>query len=149
VHLERGVGLLGQAYPHEGAYLYRPLFQPLRQAVEVATREQLTLCEPIWLRQVVRLVPDLAPGLELQVPGGTTGEDASAVALMEGLARFLLTLASQRPVCLVLDDLHWADTGTGEFLSYLYRRLHETPLLLVGAYRDGEIGESPWLAAAG
>ncbi|WP_205048954.1 BTAD domain-containing putative transcriptional regulator [Streptomyces alboflavus] len=44
-----------------------------------------------------------------------------------------------RPLLLVLDDLHWADSGTLELLASLVERPMERPVLVVGTYRDGEV----------
>ncbi|HYN87297.1 MAG TPA: tetratricopeptide repeat protein, partial [Ardenticatenaceae bacterium] len=37
-----------------------------------------------------------------------------------------------------VDDLHWADRATLDWLGYLVRRLRDQPLLLIGAYRPEE-----------
>lgn len=48
-------------------------------------------------------------------------------------------LAEDRPLVLVLDDLHWADRGTLELFAYLMRRPPQAAVLLVGSYRPYEI----------
>ncbi len=45
----------------------------------------------------------------------------------------------QRPLCLVLEDLQWADEVSLEFLRFLTRTLATLPLLIVGTYRDYEV----------
>ena len=45
----------------------------------------------------------------------------------------------------VLDDLHWADDSTWEFVRYAARRVADLALVLAVAYREEEIGPShPW-----
>ena len=41
---------------------------------------------------------------------------------------------------LVLDDLHWADKPSLLLLEFLARELRAARLLLVGTYRDVEVG---------
>lgn len=41
-----------------------------------------------------------------------------------------------RPAVLVVEDLHWADGATLDWLAYLARRLEDIPVLLVLTYRD-------------
>ena len=56
------------------------------------------------------------------------------------MARFLAGLSTHGPVVLVLDDLQWADASTLVTLRHLARVLVGQRLLLVGAYRTGEVG---------
>jgi tetratricopeptide (TPR) repeat protein len=48
----------------------------------------------------------------------------------------------------VLDDLHWADRGTLLLTSFLLRSSRPAPLLLVGTYRDTELGRRSPLTGA-
>jgi DNA-binding CsgD family transcriptional regulator len=45
-----------------------------------------------------------------------------------------------RPTVMVIEDLHWADGATCDLLRYLSRRIGAVPVLLLGTYRDDEIG---------
>ena len=51
----------------------------------------------------------------------------------------LAGLAADRPVLLVLDDLHWADGGTVELLAHLLRNPGPAPVLLALAYRPRQV----------
>lgn len=57
---------------------------------------------------------------------------------------FNLLLAHLRsasaPQLLVFEDLHWADEATLDLLRYLGRRLDGCRTLLIGSYRDDEVG---------
>lgn len=53
--------------------------------------------------------------------------------------RFLQALAHRQPLILILDDLQWADLGSISLLFHLGRRIAESRLLLLGAYRPEEI----------
>jgi adenylate cyclase len=74
--------------------------------------------------------------------------------LFEQYRSILTAIARQTPLILIIEDLHWADTGTIDLLAYLTRRLKQSrnvPLLLIGTYRDTDINllsdekESPLL----
>jgi tetratricopeptide (TPR) repeat protein len=58
----------------------------------------------------------------------------------------LTALARQRPIVLVLDDLHWADDGTVRLLAAMRGRLPATPMLIIGTYRDNEVASDSLLA---
>jgi len=57
-------------------------------------------------------------------------------------ASFLADLeASRRPTAVVVEDLHWADEATLDWLRFLARRIARTRTLLLVSYRDDELGE--------
>ena len=48
-------------------------------------------------------------------------------------------LALERPLVIVIEDLHWADEASLELFPHLARKLRGVPLLLVGTYRTDEL----------
>ncbi|HZD10093.1 MAG TPA: AAA family ATPase, partial [Candidatus Binatia bacterium] len=60
-------------------------------------------------------------------------------ALFEQVTRVLRALAANRPLLLLLDDLHWADRGSLDLLFHLGRRIDNQRILIVGALRPDEI----------
>ncbi|MBA3428110.1 MAG: AAA family ATPase [Actinobacteria bacterium] len=46
------------------------------------------------------------------------------------------------PGLVVLDDLHWADDATLDLLRVVGRRLRDLSILVIGTYRDDEVGGS-------
>lgn len=68
-----------------------------------------------------------AVGLEQGEP------DVYAVAL--AVLELITEAADERPVALVLDDLHWLDRASGDVLAFLARRVATEPVLAVGATR--------------
>lgn len=96
---------------------------------------------PIWRAQLLQLAPVLAQsssvvhegvGSHLGTVAAVPGGECHLIA--EALAQFLRTFAA-KPLILFLDDLHWADEATLNWLLYLTDRMAGEPLLLVGAYR--------------
>jgi predicted ATPase len=55
----------------------------------------------------------------------------------EALARAVLS--ARQPLLLLLDDLHWCDNETLEWLHYLLRYQSDARLLLIGTVRTEEI----------
>jgi len=60
----------------------------------------------------------------------------------ETLARFFTAQAVKQPVFLIVEDLHWSDDTSLEFLHYLARRCSAHPLLLLLTYRSDEVHSS-------
>ncbi|HEX8919410.1 MAG TPA: protein kinase [Chloroflexota bacterium] len=68
--------------------------------------------------------------------------------LFRNCAEFLGRLSRERPVALLLDDLHWADDASLDLLCYLARETRSRPTFLLAAYRDGDISRDHPLAGA-
>jgi predicted ATPase len=62
------------------------------------------------------------------------------LAVLHGLYWVLAGLAAHGPVLLAIDDLHWADATTLEWLAYLSGRIEDLPILIVLATRPPEPG---------
>lgn len=81
-------------------------------------------------------------GLLYEIAAGLTAELQRA--LREGKERmqifgaFLGAVA--KPTLVVLEDLHWADEATLDFLRYVGRRIDRTHTLLIGSFRNDEVG---------
>jgi DNA-binding SARP family transcriptional activator len=133
----RGAGALpGRAWEAGGAPAYWPWIQAirvhLRDAEPEALRAQLASDAPV-LAQIVPELHDLLPGLEEPPP--LEGEGAR-FRLFEAVRRFLHRAAEDRPLVLVLDDLHAADEPSLLLLQFVARGLEDSRLLIVAAYRD-------------
>jgi DNA-binding SARP family transcriptional activator len=91
----------------------------------------------VWLAEVARLLPDLranTPGLP---PPAALPPEEERRRVFEAFAQVLLALDA-RPLVIFVDDVHWADRATLDWLSYLVYRMRGRPLLLVLAYRPEE-----------
>jgi len=57
--------------------------------------------------------------------------------------------AAERPIMLVLDDLHWADAGTLQLLDVVASHLPGMPVLVIGTYRDTDVAAASPLTRLG
>ena len=82
-----------------------------------------------------------APPPQLSALRGEAANDAleSQAALFSEVLLFLSSVASERPLLVVLEDVHWADQASLDLIRYLGRQLNNTALLLAVTYRDDEI----------
>ncbi|MFL5732930.1 MAG: ATP-binding protein, partial [Chloroflexia bacterium] len=85
----------------------------------------------------------LAPYLSLLLaelgPPPTLHETDPAV-LVEAICQAFTAIARETPAVLVLDDLQWADNATLELVPVLASVLARERLLIIGTYRNDEIG---------
>jgi len=82
----------------------------------------------------------LAPLLDIaraQRPRFADRLDGPRPALFEAVLEELH--AAQRPVLVVVEDAHWADDATLDWLKFLGRRIAGTRALLAVSYRDDEV----------
>ena len=63
--------------------------------------------------------------------------------LFDSTATLLRNAAAERPLALILDDLHAADESSLLLLQFLAADLRTAPLLVLGTYRDAEVRRSP------
>jgi DNA-binding CsgD family transcriptional regulator len=59
--------------------------------------------------------------------------------LYELMLALLGRAAARRPVLIVLEDVHWADPSTRDFVSFLARNLRDERIALALTYRTGEL----------
>jgi len=109
------------------------------------------LCDEAGGDEVVQTLAHRAPGWLLQLPGRV--DDGTADALRariatsswEGrlleLGEAVESLAAEKTLVLVLEDLHWSDPSTIDALAYLTRRTVAARLLVIGTYRADALPE--------
>ena len=60
-------------------------------------------------------------------------------ALFGQTTRLLQDLSQETPILLVLEDLHWSDTGSVDLLAHLTRQLGGHRIFMIGTFRPSEI----------
>jgi predicted ATPase len=92
---------------------------------------------------MVDLVPELefVIGKQPPVPGLPPRDAQNRFQMV--FRRFLGVFArKEHPLALFFDDLQWLDAATLDLLEHLVTHPEVRHLLLVGAYRDNEVGSS-------
>ena len=137
-HAEGTTVLFGRC-DEDLAVPYQPFVEALRTYVHVCTPADLEAQIGPFGGDVARLVPEVAhmvPGLPEPLRADAETE---RYRLFEAIASFLDGVAATTPAVLLLDDLHWAAKPTLLMLRHLARSANDTPLLVVGTYRDTEL----------
>jgi tetratricopeptide (TPR) repeat protein len=84
----------------------------------------------------------LAPLYDIALQMGTEllKDHRDGIDRSDLFARFLHRLADQNePTVLVLEDIHWADEATLDFIKFLARRIARLQILLILSFRDDEM----------
>jgi hypothetical protein len=133
-----------------------PLLPVADALAELGRVDQGTVLEaalgmtPPYVRvEVARLLPQL--GSAEMVPGEQAGEWHQE-RLFTAIAELLEAAAARTGLCLVVEDVHWADTATLDFLTFLVRAAHGSAVTVVVTCRSDEAPLEPrvasWLAYA-
>ncbi|HEY7120963.1 MAG TPA: AAA family ATPase, partial [Solirubrobacterales bacterium] len=135
----------GRCREDEGAPAYWPWVQAIRSYVRDADPVALAWQLGGGAAEVAQLVPELAEKLDIEPADGTDSEEAR-FRLFDSVTSLLLAAARDRPLVIVLDDLHWADEPSLLLLRFAARELASSGLLILGTYRDVELGRHHPLA---
>ncbi|TVQ59588.1 MAG: serine/threonine-protein kinase PknK, partial [Spirulina sp. DLM2.Bin59] len=120
-----------------GQWVRHLLSEPDHQLAQWRSRLQTGLSNPGVL---VEILPDLALILGPQPPVIPLGMVEAQHRFHRVMGQFLRLLCRpEHPIALFLDDLQWADTATLKLLQVLRQDAQMTSLLVIGAYRDGEL----------
>src|SRR6266702_3956594 len=121
-----------------GKEAYYPVLEALGQWVRDAgggsAVHTLAKQAPTWLIQFPSLVKsDQREALQKEILGATRER------MVREICEALEALTAQDSLVLVLEDLHWVDPSTLDFISALARRRGPAKLLVLGTYRPADV----------
>lgn len=138
----RALVLEGRGHEFEQSIPYLPLLDAIQPALSLTPWDQLPPATSYaWLAPLAQLLPDLHYHVPNLPPYPAATDSDTAHYIMEGLAQIMLVLARQRPLVLLIDDLHWADRSTWGFLPFISRRMRGLPFLIVVTFSTTEADE--------
>jgi DNA-binding SARP family transcriptional activator len=136
---------IARCYAAEGALTYAPVVAWLRSP---ALRQRIPSLDPIWRREVARLLPEVLAGQTDLPKAAPLTQGWQRQHLFEALTRAILAVGG--PQLLWIDDMQWADRDTLEWLHYLLRyepsanAQQPVQLLVVATVRREEVdGDHP------
>jgi DNA-binding SARP family transcriptional activator/tetratricopeptide (TPR) repeat protein len=141
VHEEGAIVLAGRS-PRETVVAYQPILEALRHWALNASLSDLRATAREYGSELARLIPELrrrAPDLP---PPPADEPETERYRLFEAVVGLLTELSRSAPVLLVLDDLQWADRPTLLLLRHLARATSPARVLILGAYRSTERGDT-------
>ena len=84
-----------------------------------------------WLTQLKKLVERKSA-----LPADLTLQQSH---LFEQYTRVIQSLSREKPLLLVLDDLHWVDEGSASLLFHIGRQVKGNRILVIGSFRPTEV----------
>jgi len=133
----------GRCYEGDGAPAYWPWAQLVRTYLNARPVEASLAAMGAGARDIARVVPEVAEATGTPAPtNGMDSPEQTRFRFFEAMGRFLTNAATgDKPLLLILDDLHWADTASLLLLGFLAREARSAPVLIVGTYRDAEVDQ--------
>ncbi|PYT02497.1 MAG: hypothetical protein DMF60_21220 [Acidobacteria bacterium] len=132
--------LAGSCYEGEGAPAFWPWLQIVRSFAH--ERESATLLSVMGpgAADIAQVVPEIKERFpDLTTPPSLEPEQAR-FRLFDSVTTFLKNASRRQPLVIILDDLHWADKPSLLLLQFLARELKEARILVIGTYRDIDLG---------
>ena len=120
-------------YPERAPY--QCVAEALRSALPLLLSGRM---DPAALAALATVLPELRAEVERLPDLPALAPDREAVRLLGALAGSVQTLASARPLLLILEDLHWAGRATIDAIAAIVRRSARNRVLVVGSFREEE-----------
>ena len=122
--MEKGWEILqGTCFETDNALPYAPLLDLLRTFCAAHSGKEITRTfEPV-APEVIKLLPELNRFFPDMTSSPLLEPEAEKRRLFHALARFLIQLSDDQPHLLIIEDLHWSDSTSFEFLHYFIRQL--------------------------
>ena len=94
-------------------------------------------CDPLTTPRPLGPLHDFAAEPGSGLAGLTAGDRSPIDMFAEVLDRLRNSI---RPVLMTVEDVHWADEGTLDFLRFIGRRVEDSKAMVLCTYRDDEVG---------
>jgi class 3 adenylate cyclase len=142
-----GFAVAWGACTEELAVPYEPWIEVCTQLVEHAPEELLGRHTRRHAGELSRLARILRERVaDLPEPQASDPE-TERYMLFNAIAGLLGEVAQSVPLCVVLDDLHWADAQSLALLKHLLRGTDQSALQVMVTYRDSDLGKDHPLTA--
>lgn len=141
--------LPGQCFEQDASFPYAPLIDLLRAFCAGRDPADIqAILGPLAL-ELVKLLPELALTLPELEPTPALDPEAEKRRLFAALAQFLIQLTQTAPetgpagpLLVIVEDVHWSDETSLDFLHLFAHRLAAYPILLLATYRREDASPS-------
>jgi DNA-binding SARP family transcriptional activator len=129
--------LVGRCFEVEQRLPFAAWVDALREGGIPADGALMDSLDPVWRRELTRLLPELGE------PASSAPEGSDPLHLFEALARLLEALTRRAPLVILIEDGHWMDEMSLRLVPFLARRIRRWRLLWLGTFRQDELARDP------
>lgn len=134
--------LQGRCFERDGSVPFAPLVDLWRSFALKANAEDLRATLQAEASDLIKLLPELAGSFPDAATLPVVEPEQEKRRLFQALLQPILRLAKDRPLLVIIEDLHWSDESSIEFLVQLARRARDGHVGLLLTYRADEVGPS-------
>jgi DNA-binding CsgD family transcriptional regulator len=148
----QGVQLLsGHCFPTDHACPYAPLLDLMRAFLAPHSPAEIATTLGTSVRALFPVLPESVqhlPEVAHLPPLSSLDREQEKRRLFSTLTEVFTKQADERPVLLMIEDIHWSDESTLEFLLFLVRKTAAHQLLVLLTYRSDEVNQPlrSWLS---
>ena len=142
----QGAAVCWGACSEELAVPYEPWIEVCSQLVERSSAELLDSHIERHKGELARLARNLERRFA-DLPEPQASDPETERYLLFRQSRLLSEVAHSAPVCLVLDDFHWADAQSVALFKHVVRTVEQGALQVIVTYRDSDLGKDHPLSA--
>ena len=118
---------------------YEPWIEVCSQLVEHAPGDVLDGYVAAHGGEIGRLARNLARRVPDAPAPQSTDPETERFLLFKAVGELLLAVARSQPLCVVLDDFHWADGQSVALLKHVARAVEQGALMVIVTYRDSDL----------
>ena len=141
--LPPGRALIGVCYESTQILPFRPWITVLERCLSANPALTLSTLPPIWLDLLARLAPSLGERFQRPAVSGVNHTPEEIDQTFRAVTAVLARAATESPLVVTIDNLHWADELSLRLFQHLASYLADAtavppPLLLIGCFRSEE-----------
>ena len=121
---------------------FAPFIDLLRSFYTTNSSDEISRALVSISAELASLLPELAVQLRDMEPASSIDPKLEKQRLFESLVQFFFRLTEDAPLLIILEDLHWSDNHSLDFLLYFIHRMATQPILLLLSFRNEEIHQS-------
>jgi len=129
----------GHCFEQDTALPYAPFLDMLRTSFALGVPDYLAALPGPIIAELIKLLPELDSLLPGLIPSPPLEPEQEKRRLFQALTHFFTHLSATQPLLLIVEDIHWSDETSLDFLLYLARRIASQRILLLLIYRSEEM----------
>ncbi|MGZ6367147.1 MAG: helix-turn-helix transcriptional regulator [Ktedonobacteraceae bacterium] len=140
--------LQGNCFQRDLTSPYAPLLDLIRLYIANQPPEVREAELQPFAHELLAVLPDLVTPAPDSIVHPMSGPEQEKRRLFVALTTILTKQAAGRPLLLVIEDIHWCDESSLEFLQHFMRHSTSSPWLILLTYRSDEVHPAltNWLA---
>ena len=130
--------MTGRCFEQDISLPYAPLIDMLRSFLVMDPALKMSRFPETLAEKIANFLPEIKIEMQSNKPGGLSNPEEEKRKLFETLANFIVIGSEKKPVIITIEDIHWSDASSLEFLLFLVRRIALYPVMLLLSYRPDE-----------